>query len=239
MADRLVERFDLEAPSDIWKGTVPYITSTALRTSGDFSTCAKWGARTDDLLADNSQILDCFPEDERHKKTLVVMTIGGNDVASFTKSGVHAPYEDTQVKVAEYVQLLDEAVAWFYEPGRFPNGVKVVFANMFEFTDASGDVNSCPAAGAAGFDETWDHPEWLEEFVIWANEEYMRIAVEHGADMIFLLEKFCGHGFKHDDPTSRCYRGPDAERWFDLTCIHPNPTGHEQIADMFMAVIDG
>jgi len=25
--------------------------------------------------------------------------------------------------------------------------------------------------------------------------------------------------------------------WFDLTCIHPNPTGHEVIADMFMDVV--
>jgi hypothetical protein len=34
-----------------------------------------------------------------------------------------------------------------------------------------------------------------------------------------------------------CYRGPGAEVWFDLTCIHPNPTGHDKITDMFMAVV--
>ena len=78
----------------------------------------------------------------------------------------------------------------------------------------------------------------MAEMVVWANEQYMAIATETGADMIFLLESFCGHGFNADDPTAPCYRGPGAETWFDLTCIHPNPTGHQQITDMFMAVVN-
>jgi hypothetical protein len=56
--------------------------------------------------------------------------------------------------------------------------------------------------------------------------------------VIFMLEHFCGHGFHNEDPTTRCYRGPGTGRWFDLTCIHPNPTGHARIAEMFLAVID-
>ena len=87
----------------------------------------------------------------------------------------------------------------------------------------------------AGFEGEW--PD-AEELVIWANEQYMSIAVETGTDMIFMLEHFCGHGYHHDDPNNRCYRGPTAERWFDLSCIHPNPTGHGVIADMFMAVVE-
>ena len=56
--------------------------------------------------------------------------------------------------------------------------------------------------------------------------------------MIFALEAFCGHGFNHDDPTAPCYRGPTAPRWFDATCIHPNPLGHANLADMFFAVVE-
>ena len=44
-------------------------------------------------------------------------------------------------------------------------------------------------------------------------------------------------GFHYDDPTSRCYRGEDAELWFDLTCTHPNPKGHRVISDMIMSVV--
>ena len=65
----------------------------------------------------------------------------------------------------------------------------------------------------------------------------MSIAVDTGTDMLILLETFCGHGFNYDDPDGRCYRGPDAELWFDLTCIHPNPIGHAVIADMFFNVV--
>jgi len=65
----------------------------------------------------------------------------------------------------------------------------------------------------------------------------MSIAVDTRTDMIFMLESFCGHGHAHDDPSAPCYRGPGTEIWFDLSCIHPNPTGHGVIADMVMSVV--
>ncbi len=52
-----------------------------------------------------------------------------------------------------------------------------------------------------------------------------------------MLESFCGHGFYAGDPTNECYRGPDAEVWFDATCIHPNPAGHAAISDMVLDVV--
>ena len=67
---------------------------------------------------------------------------------------------------------------------------------------------------------------------------FLRIAVDHQADVIFMLEDFCGHGFERDNPAAPCYRGPGQAAWFDLTCIHPNPTGHDHVTDMFMAVVN-
>ena len=57
--------------------------------------------------------------------------------------------------------------------------------------------------------------------------------------MLFLFESFCGHGFNSSDSTLQCYRGPNTEQWFDFTCFHPNPRGHEVIATMVLDVIDG
>ena len=74
--------------------------------------------------------------------------------------------------------------------------------------------------------------------IVRINEQYMATATEFGADMLFLLEEFCGHGFENDNPAAPCYRGPNTPRWFDLTCIHPNPAGHDHIRDMFMAVVN-
>ena len=239
LADRLAVRFGLEAPSALWRSYNAVSGTALLQHSGDFWSCAKWGARTDDLLEDSSQILDCFPESERAKRTLVVMTMGGNDIAAFTKEGANGtPVAEVTADVADIVQKLRDAMVFLKDPAVFPGGVDVIFTNNFEFTDATGDVASCAAAAAAGFDRSGEDPRALADLVVWMMEQYMAIAVETQSDLVFVLESFCGHGFHHDDAENGCYRGPDAERWFDLTCIHPNPTGHAVLADMFMALVD-
>jgi lysophospholipase L1-like esterase len=239
LADALASKFSLSAPDFLWKLADPFNGTAATQTSGDFASCAKWGARTDDLIQDNTQVADCFPPSELQKRTLVIMTMGGNDIASLTKAATDGvPQADLWVQAEDFVGLMRDAVKWFYEPGRFPNGVFLVFANNYEFTDGTGEVQSCDVSGLAGFDQPIPSPQELAEIVVWTNEQYLSIAVETQSDMIFLLEDFCGHGFNSDNPSAPCYRGPGSANWFDLTCIHPNPTGHQHVADMFMAVVN-
>ena len=237
LSQRLATEFGLDDPSTTWEWYNILDGTSLIQSSGDFWSCAKWGARTDDLMQDNSQIEDCFPEEERDKTTLVVMTIGGNDLSALTEGFSEGrSAEDLWNQTFEFMELMREATEWFREdPARFPGGVHIIFTNLYEFTDATGDVTSCPAAGLAGY-ETITDPA-LEEMVIWAMEEFMAIAVDNNADMLFLLETFCGHGYARDDPNGRCYRGAGAELWFDMTCIHPNAAGHGVISDMFMAVV--
>lgn len=239
LADRLVDKFGLQGGNLLWQTVNVFNGVTNVQSSGDFASCAKWGARTDDLLVDNSQLADCFPSGELDKRTLVIMTVGGNDISALTQAAIDgAPEDALWAQTTDFVQKMRDAVAWLKEPGRFPNGVFVVFGNMYEFTDGTGEVQSCDVSGLAGFDEPVPSPALLAEMVIWANEQYVKTAVDYGADVIFLLEDFCGHGFERDNPSGPCYRGPGTEGWFDLTCIHPNPAGHDHIADMFMAVVD-
>ncbi len=239
LADELAVQFALDPPNVLWDMVNVFDGTPLVMESGDFAACSEWGARTDDLMRDGSQIEDCIPEDERDKTTLVIMTIGGNDIANITQDGLDGvPYTDIWNDVYDFTDLLRETVEWFFDPpDRFPNGVYVVFANMFEFTDGTGDTDACPAAALAGFGAPWDDPDELADMVIYANEAYMSIAVDHGVDMIFALEEFCGHGFNADDPAAPCYRGPGTQQWFDLTCIHPNPDGHDQLTDMFLDVV--
>jgi hypothetical protein len=244
LADALVEPFGLVWGSGgedqlLWKLVDVFNGTTIARNSGSFASCSKWGARTDDLLEPGTQIADCFPPETRELRTLVVITAGGNDLSSLTQAAIDgATDEALWSQVMDALALQRAAVEWLKDPENFPNGSFVVFANMYEFTDGTGEVESCNVSGLAGFDQPVPSPETLADMVIWANEEFMSIAVDTGSDMIFLLEAFCGHGFNADDPTAPCYRGPDTERWFDLTCIHPNPTGHDQITDMFMSVVE-
>ena len=71
------------------------------------------------------------------------------------------------------------------------------------------------------------------------NEAYMELAVETSTDMVLMMENFCGHGFYSDDPDSGCYIGPETERYFDPSCIHPSPAGHEALASLFDQVVGG
>jgi len=239
LADKLAQKFGIAAPNLLWK-TVDLVNGkTLVEESGAFASCSKWGARTDDFLMGGAQIADCFGMDKLGKKTLVVMTMGGNDIASLTKDASNGvPQADLWNKAQTFVQYMRDAMAWFYTPGRFPKGVYVVFANNYEFTDGTANVQTCDVSGLAGFDKPVPSPEQLKAIVVWINEQYMQIATEFHTDMIFLLEEFCGHGFENDNPQAPCYRGPGTPRWFDLTCIHPNPDGHDHLPDIFMAVVN-
>ena len=67
-------------------------------------------------------------------------------------------------------------------------------------------------------------------------EGYMKIAVDTKSDMTFLGELFCGHGYKFNYEPGQCYMA-GSSNWFDISCIHPTPQGHGQVADQFFAAI--
>jgi lysophospholipase L1-like esterase len=255
LAEWLTTEFNLDQGDvfswGIWK-TYDYFTGKGGSIeSGDFKNCAKWGARNDDLIAGGGQIKECFPsypELGNDQATLIVFTMGGNDVSKISQTGQDAPAEEVAAdypaawKVATDASMfLEEAVIWLKDPVRFPGGSHVVFASPFEFTDSTGNTDACSVAALAGYG-AWEKPEIQTEIVIWLLEEYMRIAAEHDVDLIWMLEHFCGHGFvatgEDADTDNRCYRGPDAALWFDDTCIHPNSTGHNAIFEMFKSVIE-
>jgi len=251
LAEWLAGQFGLDKGNlidwGLWK-SYDYVSGKAVnQESGDFMNCSKWGARTDDLLHGGQQIHDCFPSGGSNKRTLVVFTMGGNDISAITKLGgeasadeVSAGYPASWALAESTSQYLREAMEWLKDPERFPNGSYVLFANPFEFTDATGDVSACTLAGVAGFEEG-AKPDEQEKVVVHLLEEFMNITVDTQTDMIWLLEHFCGHGFvatgPNADAQNRCYRGPDTPLYFDETCIHPNDSGHKAIFEMFKALV--
>jgi hypothetical protein len=117
--------------------------------------------------------------------------------------------------------------------------VYLVFANVYDFTDADGaeDMASCAGAEWIGLSEPL-RSSIFQSIVADAEEEFMSIAVDTQTDMVFLGENFCGHGYNYENEAGRCYRGPDAELWLDLTCEHPSDLGHAAIAEMMLATIE-
>jgi lysophospholipase L1-like esterase len=236
VADELAAMFGLQGPEFLWKQYDPFNGTSVQQESGDFASCAVWGARNEDLLP---QLEQCFAPEDLQLRTLVITTMGGNDGAALARDyldGVELAtiLEELEAMVAQHEMAVDWLVG---DPSKFPAGVFVVNANVYEFTDFTMDLLSCPAAGTAGFDSNSDNPDILLGSLNTINAEYMRIAEENGTDVVFMAEGFCGHGYHADDPQSPCYRGPGNENWFDLTCIHPTPTGHGALAQMFLDVI--
>ncbi|NVB38949.1 SGNH/GDSL hydrolase family protein [Pseudenhygromyxa sp. WMMC2535] len=236
VADELEMAFDLDATNFLWKQYDPVNGTAVVQDAGDFSSCAKWGARNDDFLG--NQLEDCFPEEERLKRTLVITTMGGNDIAALAKDAVEGVTTDALLADADSMLAdLRMGMEWMMDPEKFPNGIFVVFANVYEFTDATADLLSCPAASVAGFDANPEDPDQLMELINYINGEYAQVAADFGTDLVFMFENFCGHGFRADDTSGLCYRGPSSDTWFDLTCIHPTPDGHAALAGLFLDVI--
>ncbi|MCA9688735.1 MAG: SGNH/GDSL hydrolase family protein [Myxococcales bacterium] len=234
LADALAMKFGIAAPDIIWKQANPFDGKSASKSSGAFSSCSEWGARTDDFVA---QIADCF-DGPQLERTLIVITMGGNDLASIAKDATDPnnplPMDQVLQKTADAAQLLDDAVVWLTDPMNFPNGSFVIYANVYEYTDRTGDLGICQAAQFQNLQGMW--PEGMPVINSF-NEALMETAVSTGTDMIFMSEEFCGHGFYHDEPTTVCYE-EGASNWFDFTCIHPTPEGHGNLAGLFMAVVD-
>jgi lysophospholipase L1-like esterase len=236
LADVLSSRFGLLAPGWAWQNVDILAGDPLERFDGDFGVCAWWGARTDDLLL-SDQLPDCLPEESRDLRTLVIITAGGNDVFKQVQSKMEGA-TDAEIEAAtvEWVALMEEGLAWIKEPGRFPSGVHVIFANVYEYTDGGGNLGACPGASLFGFGTV--DTGTIDELTRWAMGEYLRMATERGADMLFLREAFCGHGFNAQAGAGYCDRGANNAIWFDDTCIHPNAAGHGAIVDMVMSVID-
>jgi lysophospholipase L1-like esterase len=240
LANKLATLFNLTPPGLGWGGA-DYVNGVALPAeSGDFVSCAKWGARDDDLMKDHTQVTDCIPASKRNLHHLVIMTMGGNDIDALTKNGGGTMPAETmaqlQADAQGMVDNLRAAVAWMKDPANVPGGVDVVFANNYEFTDGTGIVSSCPGASVAGI-QPWQDVAAQTALVVWIEEQYMKVAVDTHSDMIFMLESFCGHGYERNNPMALCYRGPNEPLWFDPTCIHPNTDGHAALADLFYKTI--
>jgi hypothetical protein len=207
--------------------------------------CSEFGARTDDFLEHTDrQITACFPglfdgTNVETKRTLVVWTMGGNDLLALGDIATSGSDSSELLNLLEDVVEYQRAAISFFkeqEATLFPAGVDVVFTNNYEYTDGTGDFGSCSAAETLGFD--YEISSWALGYLT-INEAYLELAVETSTDMVFLMENFCGHGFYSDDPENGCYLGPETERYFDPSCIHPTPEGHEALASLFDQVVGG
>ncbi|MFT7579969.1 MAG: lysophospholipase L1-like esterase [Myxococcota bacterium] len=194
-----------------------------------FENCAVGGSVNANL---QGQINTCFPGVES-ARTLVVFTSGGNDVANMAFNDVNLATGVNSVDAM--IGYLDSALAVFDDTTKFPAGVFVVLADVYEYTDATAVLQSCPLATFAGFPGVWADALGIFRYL---TAEYVRTTTKYGRDMIFMQETFCGHGHNKDSPDGPCHEVA-GELWFGRDCLHPNDMGHKAIADLFYRVVVG
>jgi len=242
LADEFVARWGLDAPDWFWENVDLTSGESWSQFSGDFANCSKWGARADDLHSDNTQLDDCLPEESRSQHNLVILTVGGNDLYNLLDHVSTQDVDEATMRAEWDSALADlsDAMHWLKDdPSRFPGGIDVIVADIFDVTDATSaaDIADCEGAQAIGLSDALVDPLTAELAIQW-QEAVIQVAVETDIDVAFMGEAFCGHGYNWDDTTGRCYRGGDSDVYFDASCEHPTHFGHTAIANTMLGVID-
>ena len=186
---------------------------------------SKSGAWTGTVLNDQLGRLESQLTLPLDGEALVVMTVGGNDLHSVLRdpSGVEeriANTVDNWRKIAEY----------FLDDQRFPDGSTLLMANVYEPTDAVGQVGNC----FYGLNISFLLPNLHD-----ANTQLRALAEEAGFSALDLRGTFLGHGFNHSDPTTPYFNEEDPSLWMANSCTHPNPRGHHEIRELFWRAIAG
>lgn len=190
------------------------------------------GAQTGSLIERQLPALDEAIGGSLSGETIIVMTIGGNDMqgalpAMLLNEDKEAAYEERiRPALDNFATILD----YFEDPARFPDGAKVFLTNVYEPTDNGGRAAGC----FFGVDIGPALP-YLDR----ANDEIRALAVERGVAAIDLRGHFLGHGHNHEDATLEAHDAADPTLWMANDCIHPNDRGHHEVRRLFLTAIDG
>ncbi len=153
--------------------------------------------------------------------TLVVGTIGGNDVtnALFGLEG----------KKEQIAQNVDTIASFFLDEERFVDGAMVYLTNVYEPTDGIGQAQGC----FFNLDLSVIQDDFDD-----LNARTRELAQASGWAWIDLHGHFLGHGHNHDDETGPFYDAADPTLWLSRDCIHPNDRGHHELRRLFLSAID-
>lgn len=181
-------------------------------------------ATTEDVLNVQLPSLEAQLTGDPGGATLVVGTIGGNDLIDLIFNIGQA--EQEAARIADNVAAI---AAWFDDPVRFPGPTYVYLTNIYEPTDGTGQADECFYSIDVGF---------LEPVLEDINGRTLASARTDGWSWVDLHGHFLGHGHNHDDPGVATYHAEDPTLWLANDCIHPNGRGHHEVRRLFLAAID-
>jgi len=188
------------------------------------------GATTVSVLQQQLPNLSNQLGDSVSGESIVVMTVGGNDMQAEMISIITGGDDVANALIAEIVDRMHTFVDYFDDADRFPDGARVYIANVYEPTDNQGQVSDCFFGIDIG--------GVLHNFED-ANDAIRGVAEDRGIAMVDMRGHFLGHGFFNAEIDLDVYHPDDPTRWFDNDCIHPNDRGHHELRRLFHSAIAG
>jgi lysophospholipase L1-like esterase len=173
------------------------------------------GATTASLVSQQLPSLSGLLGETVSGPTLVIMTIGGNDMQGAIPNIVAGGSMAAKATLGELSWNLEAIMDYFQDSARFPDGAFVYLANVYDPTDGDGYAEGCfQNMNLAGI---WDYFEN-------ANHTMRTIAEDNNIALVDIYDHFLGYGYTASNS------------WFS-DCIHPNDEGHDQLRRVFMAAI--
>jgi len=189
----------------------------------EFVTVARGGATTTTARSMQLPALRTALPPPAMGHSIVVMTLGGNDVQSALLTG-----NPTGPVLDSAIGNLRAIVQYLQDRANFPDGVSIYAMDVYDPSDGEGFIRGC------FFNLML--PEFVLALEVWRTR-YIALATEMGFAVIDGLGHFHGHGFHYDNRMNPYYNAADPTPWFN-DCIHPNDRGHHEIRRLFYEAID-
>jgi lysophospholipase L1-like esterase len=161
---------------------------------------------------------------------VVLITTGGNDVIhnyGKTPPREHAMFGASWEKALPWIRNFEVRLEKILDgvAQRFPGGHHVFLANIYDPTDAAGDIEK---AGLPGW------PDGLKILAAYNEIIEQAAASRTNVHLVNLHEAFLGHGLHSAEPWSKHYRRKDPHYWYFTNLEDPNERGYDAIRRLFL-----
>ncbi|MEM9075060.1 MAG: SGNH/GDSL hydrolase family protein [Myxococcota bacterium] len=150
--------------------------------------------------------------------TVVVVTIGGNDLQSALVGG-----NPTGPLLDRAIAAIRAMAERLLDPTDFPDGTSLYLAAVYDPSDGEAQIDGCFF--------NLELPELVAALDVW-RDRYIELGEELGFSVIDALGHFHGHGHNHMNTENPFYDSADPSFWF-ADCIHPNARGHHELRRLF------
>jgi lysophospholipase L1-like esterase len=164
--------------------------------------------------------------------SIVVITIGGNDLQAVIASGgdpAGAPLDTA-------VQNIRTVITYLRDPANFPDGTSIYLAAVYDPSDGEGQISMSQDHSAMTCFFGLSLPAFIPALDAW-RARYIGLGQELHFSVIDALGYFHGHGHNYMHTDNPYYHADDPTYWF-YDCIHPNDRGHHELRRIFYEAID-